>query len=118
MDDDDISHSDRFEKQVDFLTHPEYAIVGCCRRTFDNRGVWNTYGIGGELSKQDIIKGKTFTHPSVIMRKVALVNSGCYTVSERTIRVKTLISGVKYYAWYKGYVLSIYYLIIMRTEFY
>ena len=107
MDDDDISHSDRFEKQVDFLdTHPEYAIVGCCRRTFDNRGVWNTYGIGGELSKQDIIKGKTFTHPSVIMRKVALVNSGCYTVSERTIRGQDFDLWCKMYAHgYKGYVL-------------
>ena len=56
MDDDDISHVDRFEKQNNFLDgHREYAIVGTCRNTFDKGGIWNTYGQGGELTKEDII---------------------------------------------------------------
>ena len=87
MDDDDISHADRFEKQNNFLDkHQEYAIVGTCRNTFDNAGIWNTYGQGGELTKEDIIKCNIFTHPTVMMRKEALVSAGMYTVCERTMR--------------------------------
>lgn len=108
MDDDDISHSDRFEKQNIFLDkHPGYAIVGTCRNTFDDAGVWNTYGESGELTKEDIIKGNIFTHPTVMMRRDALVLSGMYTVSERTMRGEDLDLWCKMYACgYKGYVLK------------
>ena len=107
MDDDDVSHPERFEVQNEFLdSHPEFAIVGSCRRTFDNQGVWNTYGIGGELTKEDIIKCNIFTHPTVMMRKEALVDSGMYTVSERTMRGQDFDLWCKMYAHgYKGYVL-------------
>ncbi len=107
MDDDDISHPDRFEKQVAFLDkHPEYAIVGCCRRTFDDSGVWNTFGQARELTKEDIIKCDIFTHPTVMMRKEALISCGCYTVSERTMRGQDFDLWCKMYAaGYKGYVL-------------
>lgn len=107
MDDDDISHKNRFEVQVQFLdTHPEYAIVGSCRRTFDDLGVWNIYGEEGELSKEDIIKGNIFTHPTVVIRKKALINSGMYTVSKRTMRGQDFDLWCKMYAHgYKGYVL-------------
>ena len=61
MDDDDISHKDRFEKQVQFLEkNHRYSIVGTSRNTFDNQGVWNTFGQGRELTKEDIIKCKIF----------------------------------------------------------
>lgn len=108
MDDDDISHPDRFEKQVVFLDeHSEYAIVGCCRRTFDDQGVWNHYGVGGELTKEDIIKCNIFTHPTVMIRKDALIDSGLYTVSERTMRGQDFDLWCKMYAHgYKGYVLE------------
>lgn len=108
MDDDDISHADRFEKQNIFLdNHPEYAIVGTCRNTFDSAGIWNTYGKSGELSKEDIIKGNIFTHPTVMMRKKALVLSGMYTVSKRTIRGQDFDLWCKMYAsGYKGYILQ------------
>ena len=102
MDDDDISHADRFEKQNNFLDkHQEYAIVGTCRNTFDNAGIWNTYGQGGELTKEDIIKCNIFTHPTVMMRKEALVSAGMYTVCERTMR------GQDFDLWCKMYFLLI-----------
>lgn len=108
MDDDDISHPERFSKQNEFLDHhPEYAIVGCCRRTFDDQGVWNTYGVEGELTKEDIIRCNIFTHPTVMMRRSALLDSGCYTVSERTMRGQDFDLWCKMYAHgYKGYVLK------------
>ena len=31
--------------------------------------IWNTYGQGGELTKEDIIKCNIFTHPTVMMRR-------------------------------------------------
>lgn len=108
MDDDDISHPDRLAIQEKFLdTHPEYSIVGSCRRTFDNDGVWNTYGTEGELTREDIIAGNIFTHPTVMMRKADLVSAGMYTVSERTMRGQDFDLWCKMYACgYKGYVLG------------
>ena len=108
MDDDDISHAERFERQNNFLDkHQEYAIVGTCRNTFDKEGIWNTYGQGGELTKEDIIKCNIFTHPTVMMRRDALVSAGMYTVSERTMRGQDFDLWCKMYACgYKGYVLS------------
>lgn len=107
MDDDDISHAERFEKQNNFLDkHREYAIVGTCRNTFDNAGIWNTYGQGGELTKEDIIKCNIFTHPTVMMRREALVSAGMYTVCERTMRGQDFDLWCKMYACgCKGYVL-------------
>lgn len=107
MDDDDISHPERFEKQNKFLDeHPEYSIVGTRRNTFDDEGIWNTYGQGGELTKEDIIKCNIFTHPTVMMRKEALVSVGMYTVSERTMRGQDFDLWCKMYTrGYKGYVL-------------
>lgn len=107
MDDDDISHAERFEKQNHFLDeHQEYAIVGTCRNTFDKAGIWNTYGQGGELTKEDIIKCNIFTHPTVMMRREALLSAGMYTVCERTMRGQDFDLWCKMYACgYKGYVL-------------
>ena len=106
MDDDDISHVDRFEKQCSFLDgHREYSIVGTCRNTFDKDGIWNTYGQGGELTKEDIIKCNIFTHPTVMMRREALVSAGMYTVCERTKRGQDFDLWCKMYAYgCKGYV--------------
>lgn len=108
MDDDDISHLLRFEKQNKFLDeHKEYAIVGTCRNTFDEEGIWNIYGQGGELSKEDIIKCNIFTHPTVMMRKSELLSVGMYTVCDRTIRGQDFDLWCKMYAaGYKGYVLT------------
>mgnify|MGYP000417676078 CR=1 FL=1 len=50
MDDDDISHPDRLAMQENFGHSSEYSIVGSCRRTFDNDGVWNTYGTEGRIN--------------------------------------------------------------------
>lgn len=107
MDDDDISHPERFEKQNSFLdVHQEYAIVGSRRNTFDKVGIWNVYGQEGELTKEDIIKGNIFTHPTVMMRKEALISSGMYTISKRTMRGQDFDLWCKMYAHgYKGYVL-------------
>ena len=108
MDDDDISHINRFEVQNKFLdNHTEYDIVGSSRQTFDELGVWNTYGVERELTTEDIIKCNIFTHPTVMMRKDALIKAGMYTVSKRTMRGQDFDLWCKMYAaGSKGYVLG------------
>lgn len=99
MDDDDISHTNRLECQVRFLdSNQQYDIVGCNRRTFDEKGVWNTFNDEGELSKHDIISGHIFTHPTVMMRKSAVDQVGGYTVSDRTMRGQDFDMWCKMYA--------------------
>jgi glycosyltransferase EpsE len=108
MDDDDISHIDRFEKQVRFLdAHPEYSIVGTSRNMFDINGVWGSDIQNGERSKLDIYLGKNFVHPSVMMRKNAVTSVGGYSTNPEIGRTEDYDLWCKLYErGYKGYNLS------------
>lgn len=108
MDDDDISHSERFEKEMAFLdTHPEYAIVGTGRNIYDEGGIWGTQRGGGERSKVDIYRGRTFLHPSIMVRKEALLAVGGYTIGPETERLEDFDLWCKLYEkGYKGYNLN------------
>lgn len=88
MDDDDFSHKNRLEKQIQFMReHEEYAIVGTCRNIFDDDGIWATQsGHCGVVSKIDVFIGRSFIHPTVIMQRTALNAVNNYTVSPLTIR--------------------------------
>lgn len=108
MDDDDISHPERFEKEAAFLdAHPEYAIVGTGRNIYDEGGIWGTQRGGGERSKLDIYRGRTFLHPSIMVRKEALLAVGGYTEGPETERVEDFDLWCKLYEkGYKGYNLT------------
>lgn len=108
MDDDDVSHSERFEKQLNFLeSHPEISIVGCRRNNFDEHGIWATSDIEGELSRSDVFSGRFFTHPTVMLRKKDIETAGGYTVSPRTMRGQDFDLWCKMFAaGYRGYILS------------
>jgi len=108
MDDDDISHPTRFEEQVSFLdSHPEYAVVGTSCNLYDENGVWGTSVVCGERSKLDIFMGRSFAHPSVMMRKEAVLKVGGYTVSDITLRTEDYDLWCKlYFEGFKGYNLS------------
>ncbi|RUL55177.1 glycosyltransferase family 2 protein [Lysinibacillus antri] len=102
MDDDDISHPERFEKQVSFLNkYPEYAIVGTSRNFYDDNGIWGKEISSGERTKLDIYLGNTFVHPSVMIRKEAIVQVGGYTIGARTQRTEDFDLWCKLYE--KGY---------------
>lgn len=108
MDDDDISHPERFEKEVAFLdSHPEYAIVGTGRNIYDSDGIWGNYNGGGERSLLDIYRGRTFLHPSTMMRREALLAVGGYTIGPETERSEDFDLWCKLYEkGYRGYNLS------------
>ncbi|MGH1089334.1 glycosyltransferase family 2 protein [Bacillus mycoides] len=102
MDDDDISHLNRFEKQVNFLDlHLEYVIVGTSRNMYDDNGVWGRSIGEGERTPLDIYLGKTFAHPSVMMRRKAVVDVGGYTTGPDTERTEDFDLWCKLYE--KGY---------------
>jgi len=108
MDDDDVSHPDRFRKQVEFLnTHPEYDIVGGRANYFDSKGIWKQSTIKGEVTPKDIMMYRSFIHPTVMMRRSALEKVGGYTVSPLTIRSQDFDLWCKlYYSGSKGYVID------------
>lgn len=108
MDDDDISLSNRFYKQIQFLReYPHYSILGCRVSVFDDNGIWGQRSNIGERNNVDIIKGNTFVHPSVMIRRDVLCSIGGYTESEGTLRCEDYDLWCKLYSQgYKGYVMG------------
>jgi len=108
MDDDDISHKNRFAKQVEFLDkHTEYALVGTSSNLYDRDGIWGSNINEGERTKLDIYLGRTFIHPSVMMRREAILDVGGYTTGQETERTEDFDLWCKLYSkGYKGYNLS------------
>ena len=87
MDDDDLSHPDRLEKQVRFLReHPDTAWVGSQAWLMDDGGIWGTHMAPAEPGPRDYLHHSPYIHPSVMFRREALENSGCYAVSPLTLR--------------------------------
>lgn len=108
MDDDDYSHPDRLKKQVDFLdTHKEFALVGTSINYIDKNGIWGTRIVSGKVSAIDILKGKTFVHPSVMICSHALKAVGGYNTSDTVRRTEDLDLWVRLYnKGFLGYNLS------------
>jgi glycosyltransferase EpsE len=107
MDDDDYSHPERIEKQMDFFSHhEEYSIVGTSINYFDENGIWGTYVKPGERSKINIFLGISFCHPSVVMRKRDLLAVGMYSTDKLNQRGQDYDLWCKFYhAGFKGYCL-------------
>jgi len=79
MDTDDISTSDRIEKQVDFMKkHPEYAVVSSKTIEFSGSEEMGLLGESGEKKKNDILKGNTPIHAASIFLKEAIDDVGGY----------------------------------------
>lgn len=105
QDDDDVSESERLQEQVEFMDmHPEYAIVGTNARVFDESGIWGTL-INTEIpDKRDFLWSSPFLHPSIVIRKEALVKSKCYRVARETKRCEDYDLFMRMYALgYRGY---------------
>lgn len=90
MDSDDVAVENRFEIQVGYLRqHPEVSVVGGSALLFDERGEYGVRHSGdGEFSRWSAFKHSYFIHPSVMIRREALVAVGGYTEGERTVRAE------------------------------
>lgn len=105
QDDDDISKSDRLEKEVAFLNyHKEYAIVGTLAEVFDDSGVWGKYDNPEKPTRNDFYWNSPFMHPTVLIRKSAFDLVGGYRVAKETRRCEDLDLFMRMYAiGLKGY---------------
>lgn len=98
MDGDDISLSQRFEKEFNFLeAHPEYDIVSVPMIYFDENGDFRTGKSNGEPALADFAKGTPFCHAPCLVRKKAYDAVNGYTVSEKRLRVEDWDLWVRMY---------------------
>ncbi len=102
MDDDDVSHPDRFSRQITFLLeHPEFAFVGCGMNFFDDNGIWGHSSGKAEPTTMDVFTSHAFAHPTVMIRKAALTDVGNYSTNSLNRRGQDYDLWSKLY--YKGY---------------
>lgn len=82
MDADDLSHPERFERQVAFLDrHPDVAAVGTTYRLIDHDGITLQTAaslLGDAVMRAGLLHVNVIAHPSVMMRRTAFVASGGY----------------------------------------
>lgn len=79
MDDDDVSHPDRFEKQLDFLLrHPEVGFVGCNVNLSRNNVISFTRELPKYPTVKDFYVTQPYVHPTLIFRKAVLDLVGGY----------------------------------------
>jgi glycosyltransferase involved in cell wall biosynthesis len=79
MDQDDISHPDRLQKQLTFMEeNPRVGICGTWARTFGARQEIIKAPIGKNLIKASLFFDCPFIHPSIIFRRELLVSKNIY----------------------------------------
>ena len=106
MDGDDLSLSDRLEKEVAFLDcHPEYAIVSTPMIFFDDKGDWGCSQAIEVPQIKDFVNHAPFhCHAPCMIRKEAYLAVGGYTVDKRLLRFEDCNLWYKLYtAGYRGY---------------
>lgn len=105
MDADDICMRDRLQVQVNFLdNHQEYALVATSANIYDGEKVTSVRRLTEIPTKEDVILGPTFMHPTIMMRKEVYDDLGGYTVARRTERGQDWDLWFRFFAkGYKGY---------------
>lgn len=105
MDDDDESHLDRFEKQVNFLDkNKDIGLVGSNINLFDDNGIWGIRKYKEYVKKEDFLYRVAVAHPTVMARKESYESVSGYRNLPRTLRVedydcfmRMFAKGVKMY---------------------
>lgn len=86
MDADDISKSQRLEKQVAFLeSHPDYGWCGTDADLFDEQGVWGSRLMPKIPEIRDYFRYSPYIHPSVMFRASLFDENVGYLASEETL---------------------------------
>lgn len=120
QDDDDLSKPERLKVQLEFLDeHQEYAMVGTCADVFDDEGMWGEFLVPEAPKKEDFLWNSPFMHPTMMMRKTALLSGGGYREAKETRRCEDYDLFMRLYAkGYRGYNIQekLYYYRIARDE--
>ena len=79
MDTDDIAFPERLSKQINFAkSHPEYSIIGSRYILFDENIEFGESHNHGVIKKEAFLKGTPFAHPTLLIHKKDLIDSGLY----------------------------------------
>jgi len=80
MDDDDISHPERFQKQMNFLAeNPTVSMCGTHVESFMlEHNIWNSYPTDPELIKIRLLFGNVLWHPTMMMKKSDIIKYKLY----------------------------------------
>lgn len=96
MDGDDISVSERFEKQIRFLKeHPDVHLVGTAMQRFNEDGLHDIDYPPENIDKFVLRKRSPFNHATILTYKRVYDELDGYVVAERTIR------GQDYDLWFR-----------------
>lgn len=86
LDQDDLAHPERLERQVAFLdAHPEIGVVGAQAITIDALGKTLqplTYPADPGLSRWIVLFGTPILHSAALMRRALVLQAGGYSVSQ------------------------------------
>lgn len=86
MDDDDYSHPERFNSQMEYLRHNEnVSFVGCNVRLYDNGDIVGLRVFPDFPVVKDFYIYQPFIHPTLIFRRKAFVLSGGYSEEKRCL---------------------------------
>ncbi|AZP04908.1 glycosyltransferase [Jeotgalibaca ciconiae] len=79
MDTDDIAHSNRIEKLVEFIEkNPQYSVVGSSVNILNEKNEKIKKQFIGEITKRELMDRKAPVHPSVLMKKNDVCKVGGY----------------------------------------
>ena len=85
MDTDDYSYPNRIEEEMNFfLEHPEYDLIGSKCDFYDGIEIWGESKDYGDVTREKLLCGCPLVHPSVIYRKKAMIEIGCYKDYKRS----------------------------------
>ncbi|UTC09264.1 hypothetical protein A4W78_06890 [Latilactobacillus curvatus] len=99
MDDDDIAHKDRIEKEYVFMeNNSSIAVVGSDINYFDQNGVYGVSNFTREPDKIDIWKDDIFANPTAMIRTDVIKQIGNYDESDDVIRIEDYDYWCKLYA--------------------
>lgn len=88
MDDDDISHIDRFEKQIEYLDNNDVDLVSNNINIFDENGIYNSKKYPRHITKKDFLFNSPIVHPSIMAKKSAFLKVNGYRDIKKTVRVE------------------------------
>ena len=105
QDGDDISTLDRLEKQVIFLeNNKEYDLVGSSMISFDENGEYGARKLNQEPKGKDLMKGSTFAHATILMKKEVMDALGGYSIKSYTKQVEDYNLWFRFFQkGYRGY---------------
>lgn len=98
MDGDDISASDRFEKQIEYLRkHPEFDLVGTAMQRFDGEQKADVF-YPPEFPNYFTLRDKVpFCHATILAKSYVYKELKGYTVSKRTVRCEDFDFWFRFY---------------------